>query len=101
MMPPAAAQTSDEDAIAGSYPRRSNSWPDAQPAARNASARKIPKTWIGIGPTCRMSGTIEKRGILADGIRARYSHDMIVRRGPALWHAPGDRALRPTVRAVA
>src|SRR5437867_3378875 len=65
-----APHTTADDASAGSYPLRSNSRPAAQPAARKASARKMPKRWIGTGPTCRMSGIIGERGDDSGGVRS-------------------------------
>jgi len=47
-MPPTAAATSTFDASSGFHPRRSNSQAAIFPAARNATARQMPKTWMGI-----------------------------------------------------
>ena len=60
-MPPTAAHTTAEEPSAGSYPLRANSRDAAALAARKASARKMPKMWIGMGPRWSTSGIIWKR----------------------------------------
>src|SRR5262245_15263344 len=65
-MPPTAAYTSARDASSGSHPLRSNSHAATLPAARNASARQMPKMWMGMGPMWRSSGIKARAASVAD-----------------------------------